>query len=350
MLSSPMILPYAGTEPRFGSPPRAGIRSAVLGRATIGRDAVLGPESLIRADGHYVEIGDGFFLGERGTVHIAHELYPTIIGDRVSVGRSAVVHACTVGSDCVFEEGVVILDGSTIADRVVIEAGSTVFPRSTLEGGQVYTGSPAKPVRPLEPGEIAERARRLRENVGTGSSSGADGTLPADLDPSVFIAATARVRGTVRMGANASLWFSCDLDAEDAAIEVGENSNIQDNTVIRCTNGPVVMGRDAVIGHNVHVSSCTIADRSLLGIGSRVAEGTVVEEDVLLAAGAYTEPGQVLEKGWLWAGRPARARSRMDDAKITMIAWTIDSYRGYAQNFLQAQRAWLSGSGRAGSG
>src|SRR5271156_4591499 len=159
---APLILPYEGVSPHFAAAPRqCGIRSSVLGKAQIGARLTLAPHSVIRADGHFVRIGDDFHLGEFSTVHIAHDLYPTLIGHRVTVGRNAVIHACTVGDQCVVEDDVVILDGSIIESGIAIEAGSTVFPRSKLTAGRVYSGSPAKLIRDLAPGELSEREARL---------------------------------------------------------------------------------------------------------------------------------------------------------------------------------------------
>ena len=134
----------------------------MLGRVTVGRNAWLGALSVMRADGHFVRVGDDFHLGARSTLHINHEIFPCIVGDRVSVGRNACVHACTVGSDVVVGDEVVILDGATVDDNVVLEPGATVFPNKTVPGGFVYAGSPAKPVRPLEPARWRSGGPRWR--------------------------------------------------------------------------------------------------------------------------------------------------------------------------------------------
>ena len=104
------------------------------------------------------------------------------------------------------------------------------------------------------------------------------------------------------------MFFGCDLDAGEFRIVIGERTNIQDNTSIRCEAGETVIGRDTTLGHNVRLASCRIGERALIGIGAVVAAGTVVEDEVMLAAGATTLPGQTLESGWLWAGRRARCR------------------------------------------
>src|SRR5215470_10960762 len=144
MLPQPLILPYAGISPSFASPLlHAGAGSAVLGRVTLGGGSWLGALSVIRADGHFTRVGDEFHLWSHSTLHIYHEIFPCIVGDRVAVGRNACVHACTVG------DGVVILDGAAVEDNVVLECGSTVFPNKRVPGGFLYAGSPAKPVRGL---------------------------------------------------------------------------------------------------------------------------------------------------------------------------------------------------------
>ncbi len=336
----PFLLPYASVSPQFASPPAAcGAGAAVLGRATIGANARLGASSVIRADGHFVRIGDDFSLGPRSTVHIAHDVYPTIIGDRVTVGENAVVHACTVGNDVVVGDGAVILDGSVVSDGVVIEPHAIVFPRSELAGGKLCAGMPARPFRDLHPGEIKERAAEIRSRADT-----VEVLKPAlaegDIRAGLFVAATAKLRGRVLAAENSSIWFGCDLDADGGEILIGENSNIQDNTWIRCRPGHrFAIGPDSTIGHNVTLGDCTIGARSLIGIGSVVAEGTVIEDDVFLAAGAETTKGQVLQSGFLWGRRPAIKMATLDEAKRQLIAMTVEHYCRYARAFAAAQRS-----------
>lgn len=341
MRPSPLILPYAGTRPDVaGAFAHAGEDSALLGRVRLGGNAWLGPLSVIRADGHYVDIGDDFHLGPRATVHIAHDVYPTIIGDRVSVGVNACVHACTVGSDVIVEDGSVILDGSIVEDEVVLEPGTFAFPRARLQRGHLYSGAPAKPVRTLQRGEIAERREAMRErhangfDMDLGPSSG-----PRRLDATSFVASTARVRGALVMAPMSSIFFSNQLNAGPGTISIGANSNVQDNTIIRCADTGVSIGRDTTVGHNVYLEDCTIGNESLIGIGSFVARGTVVEDHVLLAAGARTEPGQVLESGWLYAKAPAQKLAPLDAPKREMIKFIIWTYCQYNRDFRATETA-----------
>ena len=333
-----LALPYAGAAPTFaGAPVHAGEGAAVLGRVTVGSGAWLGALSVMRADGDVVKIGDDLRLGPRSTVHIMHELYPAIVGDRVAVGANACVHACTVGNDCIIGDGAVVLDDAVVEDEVIIEPGSIVFPRKRLARGQVYAGSPAKPVRPVRPGEIAERRAKMLQ-VADEETRAAGARAQSEIDPSAFVAATASLKGRVRMQAGASVWYGCEFDAGDAFISIGANSNVQDNTLIRCSTAQgVTIGRDSVIGHNVVIKDCVIGNEALVGIGSTVETGTVIQDRALLAAGARTAPGQVLESGWVWGGSPVRRIAPFD--KQELIAFTIATYKEYARNFKAAQEA-----------
>jgi carbonic anhydrase/acetyltransferase-like protein (isoleucine patch superfamily) len=337
----PLILPYAGQPPSIAGPVAyAGMGSAVLGRVTLGRNAWLGPLSVIRADGHFVKVGDDFHLGPRSTLHINHEVFPCIVGDRVAVGENACVHACTVGSDVVIDDGTVILDGAVVEDHVAFQAGSTVFPNKRVAGGFLYAGSPAKPVRPLDPSDIAERRRALvQKNKSRREPAGPRIGLAADsrIHETVFIAGTATLTGRIVAEPSSSIWFSNNFDAGRATITIGPRTNIQDNTVIQCSYGGASIGHDTTVGHNVTIRDSIIGNETLIGIGSLVDEGTEIGDRVLLAAAASTTPGQKLESGWLYGGSPARQMARLDAAKTEMIAMIIGQYCQFAQDFKAAQ-------------
>ena len=327
---APLRADYDGMSPDLkGDPAFAGEGAVVLGRTTMGADAWLGAWSVIRADGHFIQIGEDFHLDDHATVHIAHGLHPTHIGDRVTAGKGAVIHACTVEDGCVIERESVILDGSRIGAGAVISAGSIVFPRSELEGGWLYSGSPAKPVARVSTAELESYHHKSR-NEGARTSASPQGAQSA---PGCFVARSARVIGTVTTGEGVGIWYGCRLDAGAHRIVIGDGSNVQDNSTIICEDSDVLIGSDVTIGHNVTLTDCVIKAGSLVGIGSLIAPGTVVESDVLVAAGTQTEPGQRLTGGHVWAGRPARPIGQMDARKRAIMATTLPHYRDYAATF-----------------
>lgn len=333
------LLSYLGATPRLAEPPRHfGAGAAVLGRVALGANAWLAAGSVIRADGNDVRAGDDLYLGPRATVHIAHDLYPTLIGARVTVGEYAVLHACEVGDDCVIEERAVVLDGSVLEAGAVLAADSVVFPRTRLAGGAVYAGRPAKEVRRLAPGELERLRERLRARIAAHAAPYPQSDLREPLAPSVFVANTARLRGDVHAASRVNIWYGALLDADGGQIVIGEAANVQDNALLSCgPGGRLEIGAGTTIGHNVRLHGCVIGDRSLIGIGSVLAPGTRVEDDVFVAAGATTTPGQVLKSGNFYGGQPARVLGPLDERKRALIALTIDTYCAYAAELARVQ-------------
>ena len=136
--------------------------------------------------------------------------------------------------------------------------------------------------------------------------------------------------------------FSCVFDAGASTISIGAETNIQDNTFITCSDGPFSIGARSVIGHNVRLASAHIGENCLIGIGAVIAAGTVVENNVFVAAGTVTQPGQRLEGGGFYAGDPARRVSELDARKAQMIRLTVEGYRENAGVFRKLQSEALS--------
>jgi carbonic anhydrase/acetyltransferase-like protein (isoleucine patch superfamily) len=326
------LLAYAGVSPELAGPPRAARAGhALIGRLTLGHSAWLGAGSVIRADGHFVRIGDRFTMGRGATIHIAHERYPTIVHDDVCVGANAVVHACTVGAGCVIEADCVVLDGAEVGDGAVLEAGSIVFPRSRLEGGWLYAGRPAKPVRALAEGEARQHALALCERIEADDSTWPVPGKAAFAAPDAFVADTAALAGDVRLAAGASVWYGCRLDARGAPIVLGVRCNVQDNSVLVAAGAGISIGEDSTIGHNVVLEDCSVGARCLVGMGSHIAAGTVIPDDTFVAGGCVTAPGQVLESGFVWGGSPARRLTGFDEARRRSVHTTAVVYAEYAR-------------------
>lgn len=342
---APLILPYEGVQPTLLGPlAHAEPGSALLGRVTLGPGAVLRAYATLRADGHVIHAGAELFMGRNATVHISHAVYGTAIGARVSVGRNAVVHACTVGDDCVVQEDAAILDGASVGAGSVVAAGSVVFSRAVLPPGHWCAGSPALPVRPIGADELRAAHAAVRAAVAPPPPAEAPVAVAPQAHASAYVAATARCSAPLQLAADASLWFGCVVQAQDAVapgpgVYLAEGCNVQDNSVL-CT-GPagLQIGADCTVGHNVRLHDGRIGAQVLIGMGSVLAPGTVVQDHVLLAAGSTTTPGQVLESGWLWGGRTARAIARLDERKLDLLRRSAITYREYARGFASAQAA-----------
>ena len=335
---APLVLAYHGVFPVLKGPLVAsGPGSALLGKVTLGERVELGPFAVLRGDGHAIAVGDDVYIGMHSTVHISHALYGTTIGRRVSVGSNAVVHACTVGDDCVVQDRACVLDGAVVGSGCVVASGSVVFSRAVLPPGFWCEGVPALAVRPIDAAELAQWHLQTRRRSFAVDDACSSYLAAPDAGVASFTAATVTGAGEVRMGAESSLWYSCVIDAGVHGVSIAAGANVQDNSVLRCSERPVEVGEDCTVGHNVLLQDCTIGQRVLVGMGSVLAPHTVVMDDVLLAAGSTTGRGQVLESGWLWGGRPARAIAPLDVRKLQMIKQSAAIYREYMKGFAESQ-------------
>lgn len=132
----------------------------VAANATVIGDVVLGPQSsvfygaVLRGDIEVIRIGEGTNIQDNAVVHLADDL-GAHIGAWCTVGHSAIVHACTIGDECLIGMGATVLDGAEIGAQSIVGANSLVPQRFKCPPGSMVYGSPAKVVRPLT---AAERA------------------------------------------------------------------------------------------------------------------------------------------------------------------------------------------------
>jgi len=153
-----------------------------------------------------------------------------------------------------------------------------------------------------------------------------DGERP-DLHVRSWIAETATVIGRVRLKAEASVWFGSVLRGDNEWIELGERSQIQDNATLHTDPGfPITIGHDCVIGHNVILHGCTVADNSLIGMGAIVLNGAKIGKHCLVGAGALVTEGKEFPDQSLIVGAPARVIRTLDEKAAQMIADAADIY------------------------
>ncbi len=155
-----------------------------------------------------------------------------------------------------------------------------------------------------------------------------DGEQP-ELPPDhrYWVADSAAVIGRVRLKTDASVWFGCVLRADNETIEVGERSQIQDNSTLHVDPGfPIVIGADCVIGHNVTLHGCHVADNSLIGMGAIVLNGARIARYCLVGAGAVVTEGKEFPEHSLIVGAPARVLRTLDAAEAQKIARAADGY------------------------
>lgn len=148
----------------LGRTPQTAAALFVAPNATVNGDVVLGSQSsvfygaVLRGDIHEIRVGEGTNIQDNAIVHLADD-YGAYIGAWCTIGHAAIVHACTIGDECLIGMGATVLDGAKIGARSIVGANSLVPQRFECPPGSMIYGSPAKVVRALS----EEEQRGLRK-------------------------------------------------------------------------------------------------------------------------------------------------------------------------------------------
>ncbi len=156
-----------------------------------------------------------------------------------------------------------------------------------------------------------------------------DGIAP-QIDATAWVADSAQVMGHVKLAAHSSVWFGAVLRGDTESIEIGENSNIQDGSVLHADIGqPLKVGADVTVGHQVMLHGCTIGDGALIGIGAVVLNGARIGRGCIVGAGALVTEGKEFPDHSMILGSPAKAVKTLTPEQATRL---IDSARHYVDN------------------
>ena len=150
-----------------------------------------------------------------------------------------------------------------------------------------------------------------------------------------FIASTAAVIGNVRIGARASIWYHCVVRGDIHEIRIGEDTNIQDGTVIHVARNSfgTYIGKGVTVGHLCLIHACTLEDHCMIGMQATVMDGCIVEPGAFLAAGALLPPGKRIPAGEFWAGSPARFVSKVKNTHKAMLDRIWPGYLELAREY-----------------
>jgi carbonic anhydrase/acetyltransferase-like protein (isoleucine patch superfamily) len=128
--------------------------AVVVGDVTLGENSSVWYNAVLRGDINRIVIGDHTNIQDNTVVHLADD-FPCLIGSYVTVGHSAIVHACRIGNECLIGMGAVVLDGAEVGGQCLIGARALVTQNVKIPDGSLVLGSPAKIIRPLTPEERA---------------------------------------------------------------------------------------------------------------------------------------------------------------------------------------------------
>lgn len=150
-----------------------------------------------------------------------------------------------------------------------------------------------------------------------------------------FIADNATVIGSVILEQNASIWFNAVLRGDNDLITIGENSNIQDGSVLHTDSGiPLTVGKNVTVGHKVMLHGCDIGEGSLVGINSVILNGAKIGKNCLIGANSLIAEGKVIPDGSMVMGSPGKIVRQLTPEQMQGLEMGAQHY---VENFKRYQ-------------
>lgn len=154
------------------------------------------------------------------------------------------------------------------------------------------------------------------------------------LAENVLVTRESCVIGDVEIGADSSVWPGAVIRGDMHEIRIGARTSVQDGSVLHITHASdynpdghsLHIGDDVIIGHKVCLHGCKIGNQVLIGIGAVVLDGAVVEDKVVIAAGALVPPGKHLKSGFLYKGNPAREARPLSEKELNYFKYSAGNY------------------------
>src|SRR3954469_21550502 len=154
-------------QPRLGAGTYIATGAVVIGDVTLGDFSSVWYNAVLRGDINRIVVGKYTNIQDNAVLHLADE-FPCLVGDYVTIGHTAIVHACTVGNETLIGMGAVVLDGAVIGNQCLIGAKALVTQNSKIPDGSLVLGAPARVIRPLredERGALRQSAEKYARNA-----------------------------------------------------------------------------------------------------------------------------------------------------------------------------------------
>lgn len=165
------LRPYRGRLPQLAARVYVDAAAVVIGDVVLGEDSSVWPCAVVRGDVSPIRIGARSSVQDGVVLHVTHDGPYTpggrglVIGDDVTIGHGAVLHACTVGNACLIGMGATVLDGVVIEDEVMVAAGALVPPGKRLPSRTLWAGNPARQLRELNDEQVEQLYYSARNYV-----------------------------------------------------------------------------------------------------------------------------------------------------------------------------------------
>ena len=148
------ILPYKGVVPKIADDAFIAENAVIIGDVEIGSGSSVWYNTVIRGDVNYIRIGSNTNIQDGTVIHVGHKDGPTIIGNGITVGHKALLHACTVEDLAFIGMNSCVMDGAVVKTESMVAAGALVTPNKIVPTHELWAGNPAKLFRKLKQEEI----------------------------------------------------------------------------------------------------------------------------------------------------------------------------------------------------
>jgi len=138
--------------------------ATIIGNVKIGKDCSVWFNAVIRGDVNSIQIGDKVNVQDNAVIHCTFEKAKTIIGNRVSIGHSAIVHGCHLHDDILVGMGAIVMDNCIVESNSIIAAGSVLTQGTHVKSGEVWAGIPAKKIKSISPELLETEINRIANN------------------------------------------------------------------------------------------------------------------------------------------------------------------------------------------
>lgn len=157
-----------------------------------------------------------------------------------------------------------------------------------------------------------------------------------------YVDEAAVVLGDVELGEDVSVWPCAVIRGDMHRIRIGARTSVQDNSTLHITHAgpfnedgwPLIIGEDVTIGHGATLHGCTIGNEVLIGIGSTILDGAIVEDQVVIGAGTLVPPGKRLESGYMYMGAPAKQIRPLKDKERDFFKYSASNYVKLKNKFI----------------
>ena len=157
----PRLRPYRGRLPQLGERVFVDPSAQIIGDVVLGDDVSIWPMAVVRGDVNFIRIGARSNLQDGVVVHVSHDGphlkdggFATVIGEDVTIGHRAIIHACRIEDACLIGMGAVVMDGAVVRKHGFVGANALVSPGKVVGEGELWLGNPARLVRKLDDAQI----------------------------------------------------------------------------------------------------------------------------------------------------------------------------------------------------